>query len=133
MHFVKTFCSDAPNKTKIEALRKACQSHVGLTKECSKGLGQDRLLYAMQCLALRDEDGADASDGSDSDEAGAGRANGNASSSGGGLKKTLPGFYTDPGWSLLNHTTLSTSNCGNPCLRFFGFGPVVSNGIGIGA
>ena len=27
---------------------------------------------------------------------------------------------------------LSTSNCGNPSLRLFGFGPVVSDGFGIG-
>jgi hypothetical protein len=32
----------------------------------------------------------------------------------------------------LNHTILSTSNCGNPSLRLFGFGPVVQDGFGIG-
>ncbi|KAI8975933.1 acyltransferase ChoActase/COT/CPT [Pilobolus umbonatus] len=41
-------------------------------------------------------------------------------------------FYEDPGWKTLNHTMISTSNCGNPALRLFGFGPVVSNGFGIG-
>jgi len=40
-------------------------------------------------------------------------------------------FMSDP-WSVLNHTVISTSNCGNPSLRLFGFGPVVPNGFGIG-
>ncbi|KAG9293681.1 hypothetical protein G9A89_019018 [Geosiphon pyriformis] len=38
----------------------------------------------------------------------------------------------DSGWQTLNHTVISTSNCGNPALRFFGFGPVVADGFGIG-
>ena len=40
--FVRTFFSEAPPAQKVAALRKACQGHVNLTKECSKGLGQDR-------------------------------------------------------------------------------------------
>lgn len=32
----------------------------------------------------------------------------------------------------MNEFLLSTSNCGNPCLRFFGFGPVCPNGFGLG-
>ena len=41
-------------------------------------------------------------------------------------------FFADGGWKALNHTVLSTSNCGNPSLRLFGFGPVVPDGFGIG-
>ena len=41
-------------------------------------------------------------------------------------------FFKDDGWKTLNHTILSTSNCGNPSLRLFGFGPVVPDGFGIG-
>lgn len=44
----------------------------------------------------------------------------------------LPPIFTDPGWSLLNTSILSTSNCGNPALRLFGFGPVAADGFGIG-
>ncbi|KAG8700919.1 hypothetical protein FRC09_005660 [Ceratobasidium sp. 395] len=44
----------------------------------------------------------------------------------------LPAIFTDPGWSLLNTSILSTSNCGNPALRLFGFGPVAADGFGIG-
>mmetsp|Transcript_11155 Transcript_11155/g.21350 ORF Transcript_11155/g.21350 Transcript_11155/m.21350 type:complete len:779 (+) Transcript_11155:313-2649(+) len=43
-----------------------------------------------------------------------------------------PAFFKSDAWKTLNHTILSTSNCGNPSLRLFGFGPVVSDGFGVG-
>ena len=43
-----------------------------------------------------------------------------------------PALFKSDAWKTLNHTILSTSNCGNPSLRLFGFGPVVSDGFGIG-
>lgn len=43
-----------------------------------------------------------------------------------------PAFFKSHAWQTLNHTILSTSNCGNPALRLFGFGPVVPNGFGVG-
>lgn len=43
-----------------------------------------------------------------------------------------PPFFRSKPWQLLNHTILSTSNCGNPALAGFGFGPVVPDGLGIG-
>ncbi len=43
-----------------------------------------------------------------------------------------PALFSSDAWSALNHTVLSTSNCGNPSLRLFGFGPVVPDGFGIG-
>ena len=50
----------------------------------------------------------------------------------GTISKPLPGIFTDHGWSVLNTSILSTSNCGNPALRLFGFGPVAADGYGIG-
>lgn len=44
----------------------------------------------------------------------------------------LPEIFLDPGWQVLNTSILSTSNCGNPALRLFGFGPVAADGYGIG-
>ena len=44
----------------------------------------------------------------------------------------MPRFFKSEAWKALNHTVLSTSNCGNPALRLFGFGPVVNDGFGIG-
>lgn len=112
--FVKTFCSDASSREKIDALRTACKAHTELTKACIKGLGQDRVLYAMYCLTQQ-KDTSD-SDSEDSDA----RAS------------SVPMLFQDPGYSTLGHSTLSTSNCGNPALRLFGFGAVVPDGFGIG-
>ncbi|KAG8803304.1 hypothetical protein FRC18_007332, partial [Serendipita sp. 400] len=39
--FTKTYFSEASSEQKVDSLRKACASHVKLTKECSAGLGQD--------------------------------------------------------------------------------------------
>ena len=48
-----------------------------------------------------------------------------------GIKDTPP-IFTDPGWLTLRHDTLSTSGIGAPFIRYFGFGPVVADGLGIG-
>jgi carnitine O-acetyltransferase len=115
----------------MAALRDACKRHGQLTKECSQGQGQDRYvpaplrasklitrhLYAMYQLVQREiqtpKDDSDAVK-----EA----------------KSTLkvPSIFTDPGYNQLGTSVLSTSNCGNPALRLFGFGPVTPEGYGIG-
>jgi len=41
-------------------------------------------------------------------------------------------MFADSAWDKLNTTIISTSNCGNPALRMFGFGPVSGDGFGIG-
>ncbi|KAI7852059.1 acyltransferase ChoActase/COT/CPT [Circinella umbellata] len=103
VNFVETYFSSASDSDKLETLRKALKTHTGLTRECAKGQGHDRHLYAMECLWDRTHIGE---------------------------KKPL--IFTDPGWKTMSHTVISTSNCGNPALRLFGFGPVVSDGFGIG-
>ena len=45
---------------------------------------------------------------------------------------TVPAIFDDSGWEMINNTILSTSNCGNPSLRHFGFGPTSGDGFGIG-
>lgn len=49
-----------------------------------------------------------------------------------GQLNSMPSIFADPGWDKLNNTILSTSNCGNPSLRQFGFGPTSGDGFGIG-
>ncbi|GLB35672.1 putative carnitine choline acetyltransferase family protein [Lyophyllum shimeji] len=120
VHFTKTFYSDAPAAQKVAALRKACERHVELTKECSKGLGQDRHLYALYCLLQREIAGN--LDPAPNDPA----------PSPGRTTPKMPRIFTDPGWETLGTSILSTSNCGNPALRLFGFGPVAADGYGIG-
>ena len=46
VEFLRAFFSEAHGAQKVALLRKACQGHVGLTKECSKGLGQDRCVVS---------------------------------------------------------------------------------------
>lgn len=102
--FVQNYYSTgASSYEKLNSLRQALKTHTNITRECSKGQGQDRHLYALECLWDR-------------------------------LYKNekKPQIFTDGGWKTLNNTVISTSNCGNPALRLFGFGPVVSNGFGIG-
>ena len=91
----------ASAQEKILALRTATKVHSQLVKECSHGLGVDRHLFALKCIAEKK-----------------------------GLP--IPPFYHSKPWKLLNHTILSTSNCGNPSIAGFGFGPVVPDGLGIG-
>ncbi|KAF9460928.1 acyltransferase ChoActase/COT/CPT [Collybia nuda] len=118
VNFTKTFFSDAPSNQKVAALRKACEKHVQLTKECGQGLGQDRHLYALYCLLQRQLSGnLDPTP--------------NEPTSSPSLDK-MPKIFTDHGWETLGTSILSTSNCGNPALRLFGFGPVAADGYGIG-
>ncbi|CBF88236.1 carnitine O-acetyltransferase facC [Aspergillus nidulans FGSC A4] len=157
LDFVKTFWAENPAEDKVNALRKATEKHSAITKECSKGQGQDRHLYALYTLWQRQFDEAPSSRNNSVDEA----SNGYTSpaeidsiagsplspssvSEVDGLSSTgsygramrnlppTPAIFSDPGWDKINNTILSTSNCGNPCLRHFGFGPTSADGFGIG-
>jgi len=153
VNFVKTFWADNPIQQKVDALKKATEKHAKMTKECSRAEGQDRHLYALYCVWQRavNDDGAeaasstgfssngysspvDADSRSFSDERPTspnGGMNGSSRSPGPPLHQT-PTLFTDSGWEKINNTILSTSNCGNPSLRHFGFGPVSGDGFGIG-
>ncbi|KAG9520943.1 acyltransferase ChoActase/COT/CPT, partial [Aureobasidium melanogenum] len=143
--FVKLFWGDNPPAKKVEALRKACQKHTEMTKECAKAQGQDRHLYALFCVWQRMIDGDEdimsqngdngdsaAHDGNSSDvmsDDGSSRDSMNRIPTNTGV---MPSLFADGGWDKLNTTILSTSNCGNPSLRQFGFGPTSGDGFGIG-
>ena len=152
--FVRTFWGENPPSQKIEVLHKATQKHTTHTKECAKALGQDRHLYALYCVWQRavDEEGAEAasSNGMSSNgysspvdagsEAGSPnrssltRDNGSVSPSPPAKQPSqqMPALFADSGWDKINTTIISTSNCGNPALRQFGFGPSSADGFGIG-
>ncbi|KAL1871580.1 hypothetical protein VTK73DRAFT_2009 [Phialemonium thermophilum] len=163
VHFVQTFWADNPAEEKVEALRKACQRHVSTTKDCAKGEGCDRHLYALFCLWQRivDEEASISGSNGYSSPVEGGSEVGSVVGSPGresimsserGVTKPsrergdsmhsritnnnsnhhLPSIFADPGWDKLNTTIISTSNCGNPSLRQFGFGPVSGDGFGIG-
>jgi carnitine O-acetyltransferase len=102
VQFCQTFlCKTASRDEKLEALRVATTEHSRLTAESSQGLGVDRHLFALKCIAKR-------------------------------MGMPTPALFESAAWKALGHTVLSTSNCGNPSLRLFGFGPVVPDGFGIG-
>ena len=44
----------------------------------------------------------------------------------------MPALFSTSAYSTFSTIVLSTSNCGNPALRMFGFGPVCPQGFGIG-
>ncbi|KAI8634115.1 choline/Carnitine O-acyltransferase [Xylariaceae sp. FL1651] len=158
VNFVRTFWADNPAEAKVEALRKACEQHVSSTKECAKGEGCDRHLYALFCLWQRFLDNEHSRSSSsagysspteDSSARGSTvgspgkdsvnsmeievqpRRNSNPRSRAAELHP-VPALFADSGWDKLNQTILSTSNCGNPSLRQFGFGPTSGDGFGIG-
>jgi len=120
--FTKTFFSEANPAQKIAKLKRACERHVALTRECSKGLGQDRHLYALYCLLQRELAGEKLDVNPDDPPP----------SPSSWPPRQLPVIFTDPGYGLLGTSIISTSNCGNPALRLFGFGPVAADGYGIG-
>lgn len=168
INFVQTFWADNPAEQKVDALRRACQKHVGNTRECAKAEGCDRHLYALFCVwqkSVDDEmtsglssngysssiDGYSERDpgsvvGSPSRESVLSAEGRERSESQGSWRRNrgdsttsrarggvpMPLLFADSGWDKLNNTILSTSNCGNPCLRHFGFGPTSADGFGIG-
>jgi carnitine O-acetyltransferase len=110
--FAEKFCNSLNPETgepysdaeKIRTLRLAVTAHSARTKLCAQGKGVDRHLYALKCLWTDVQ------------------------------KNSVEelGLFSNKGWDALNHTILSTSNCGNPALRCFGFGPVSRDGFGLG-
>ncbi len=151
VNFIQTFWGENPAQQKIEALKKATMKHTAITKECSKAQGCDRHLYALFCVWQRalDEEGAEAASSNgmsdigsfSSSLAGSPRQDSpltdderslNGSNHGRSLPQQMPAIFVDGGWDRLNNTILSTSNCGNPSLRQFGFGPTSGDGFGIG-
>lgn len=157
--FIRTFWGDNPAEQKVNALRKAAEKHTAITKECSKGQGQDRHLYALYCLWQRSFDELTSPSANVSVDTGSNGYSSPVENGSSGLDSpklsevvsedgmssansfslrgmrpvpATPAIFSDPGWDKINNTILSTSNCGNPCLRHFGFGPTSGDGFGIG-
>lgn len=156
--FVTAFWGENAAEQKVDALRAACQKHTAATKDCSKGQGPDRHLYALYCLWQRSFDeglypdtcsstggysspgetqSQTQSQGPESPKLSSSPSDDSISigSSARAYRTTTaptPAIFADAGWDKINNTVLSTSNCGNPSLRHFGFGPTSADGFGIG-
>ncbi|KAG7661417.1 YAT1 [[Candida] subhashii] len=136
----KFFDSNVSDEDKLKYLTEACAAHSAQTRLASSGQGVDRHLYGLFNIWKRYVDEADQLHASDMEEEGSnshtddehtvvGDDINNPKSD---LLRQLPDIFADAGWDKLNNTIISTSNCGNPSLRLFGFGPVSANGFGIG-
>ena len=93
-------------KQKAQLLRNACKAHTKRTRECSTGQGVDRHMFGLWNLARAKQ-------------------------------RRLPGYlmpkiFTDPIYSSLMTSFLSTSNCGSKAVSMFGFAPVTATGLGVG-
>jgi carnitine O-acetyltransferase len=140
--FVTKFLQkDIDSKTKIELLKNACKKHSERTRECSNGLGQDRHLYALFCIWKRYFGDSSANTSDDEYENESDELSSDSTIDFNHLPETvdsieklkqIPSIFADDGWDKLNTTIISTSNCGNPSLKIFGFGPVSENGFGLG-
>jgi carnitine O-acetyltransferase len=105
--FTKKFVSpQATGAEKADALRRAIEAHVKRSNEAKNGAGVDRHWLGLCSLAKHKQQ----------------RFPG----------YVLPRMFTDPNYNLLFSSVLSTSNCGCDVLTLFAFGPVVSNGLGLG-
>ena len=61
------------------------------------------------------------------------KANGTSVSNGASKPPSIrPSLFSDPGYALGTTDIISTSNCGNPALRLFGFASTSARGFGIG-
>jgi len=87
-----------------ELLKKATEAHVKYMRDAKEGKGVDRHLFGLRMLyeAHHEELG------------------------------DRPPIFTDPAYKKSSHWFMSTSHCGSSSLSLFGFGPVVSDGFGIG-
>jgi carnitine O-acetyltransferase len=143
LDFVQTFWGDVSPAIKVNALKKACDRHVQVTKAAGQGKGHHRHLYALFCIWERGLESGGNSPIDDGEHDGI-KTNGGTviegdiemtiphlvgSPGGSSRGDDLPGIYADVAWEKMGNIVLSTSNCGNPSLRLFGFGPVSADGI----
>jgi carnitine O-acetyltransferase len=85
--FCKTWLNPcATDNEKLEALKEATEYHSARIKDALAGLGIERHLFALKCIADKNN-------------------------------IPTPAFFSSKAYGKLNHTILSTSNCGNPSLR----------------
>eukprot|EP00667_Euglena_gracilis_P002920 EG_transcript_2927 len=109
LEFCKAACSQPlwgkDMALQYDLLKKAVAAHVAYMKVAKDGKGVDRHLFGLRMMYEREGRPA-------------------------GMK--TPAIFSDKAYSRSCHWALSTSHCGSPSLSYFGFGPVVHDGFGIG-
>ncbi|KAL6040289.1 carnitine O-acetyltransferase yat1 [Balamuthia mandrillaris] len=105
--FTQSFTSaKATPAEKEDSLRKAVEAHTARMNEAKNGQGVDRHWFALKNLAFHKQQRLP--------------------------RYEIPALFLDPAYAKLSASVLSTSNCGTDSLDLFGFGPVVSDGLGLG-
>lgn len=104
--FTKTWSDPSSSKAqKIEALKNATEAHLRRANLAKNGYGVDRHLFALRNLAIQKQQRLP--------------------------RYTMPSLFTDPTYYAMCSNILSTSNVSSPVFDLFGFGPVISNGLGL--
>lgn len=134
--FARLFSDEqASNADKMEAMHRATDAHVAISKDCAQGRSHHRHLYVLQQLWKRRRAFLEA----------AGLLPPSSSSSSDQTQQqqqqqqqdprltTAPAttIFTDPGWSRLGTTILMGSNVDNPSIAYAGFGPPSADGFTI--
>lgn len=118
--FARIFSDEkASTSEKVEAMHRAADAHVVLSKDCAKGLSHHRHLYVLHQMWKRRRAFLEAA----ALEPAEVQSHDN--------QKQLPitTIFTDPGWARLGTTILMGSNVENPCLGYAGFGPPAADGF----
>jgi carnitine O-acetyltransferase len=95
------------NGEKVALLRAALTRQTAVIRKCQSGNGVDRHLAGLSYMLTLENQKT-------------------------GNQRSLPRLFTTTAYKTLKTDVLSTSNCGNPSLRMFGFGPTCEQGFGIG-
>lgn len=114
------FCkAEASAAEKVEAMRRAVDKHVALSKSVAAGGGQHRHLFVLHQMWKRRQAFLEA--------AGLDQPTSNGHVNGLEQQSKTATIFTDPGWARLGTTILMGSNVENPCLAYAGFGPASDN------
>jgi len=102
----KFFSTESTIEEKVEALRKSSQKHGDRLRQCQKGEGVERHFFGLYQMFTHF--------GKDLDI------------------KEVPAIFNSPGWKKLRHDVFSTSSIGNSSALNVGFGPMTTDGFGVG-
>lgn len=117
--FARIFSDEkASTAKKIEAMHRAADAHVAISKDCAKGLSHHRHLYVLHQMWKQQHAFLEATA---LEPAGVDSYNQKHFSA--------TTIFTDPGWARLGTTILMGSNVDNPCLGYAGFGPPAADGF----
>ena len=105
-HFAAALAAEADRGTLRDLYRQAEAAHLLRLERAQQGRGVERHFAGLQCMYTMYGPAL-------------------------GLTEA-PAIFSDPGWLTLKHDSLSTSSVGAPFIRYFGFGPVVGDGLGLG-